>query len=393
MSSPITPSRRSGSLRPRRSAGKDAAPGAGGERDVAGPARGGESGRRIALVRADSPVGRSLARVLLAGGAQVVDLTDLPTSPPDVTRIECDPGSPGIAEHLRGCQAVVHSAAITDLGATLKSNPSARRAQAVREAQALVTASAAVGVRHVVVVTSAMVYGARAGHPVPLPEDTPVATDLGASVIGDLPEVEAVLDTARAIHPGLLVTSVRPAALVGNGADTIITRHFEAPRLLVMRGREAHWQFCHVEDLATAVDRVLRDRLAPVVTVSGGEPLSQAMVERISGLRRVELPASSAYAAAERLHRLGVLPSPASDLDFISHPWVVGAQALRAAGWRPAWDNEASLSVLLDGVRGQTAVLTRRFGRMDVAAIGAASAAVAVGASAALLRRSRGKGA
>ena len=49
-----------------------------------------------------------------------------------------------------------------------------------------------------------------------------------------------------------LVTVLRPAALVGQGVDTMITRHFEAPRLLTVRGAVREWQFVHIEDLASA---------------------------------------------------------------------------------------------------------------------------------------------
>ena len=92
------------------------------------------------------------------------------------------------------------------------------------------------GRNHVVLVTSAMVYGALADNPVPLPEDAELQATADSAWMGDLLEIERLAAQAPRTHPGLLVTVLRPAALVGGGVDTIFTRHFEAPRLLAVKG-------------------------------------------------------------------------------------------------------------------------------------------------------------
>src|SRR6185436_4326840 len=112
-----------------------------------------------------------------------------------------------------------------------------------------------------------MAYGAAPDNAVPLPEDAPLAADPDEGQVGDLLAVEQILQTATDVHPGLAVTVVRPAALVGPGIDTVITRHFEAPRLLRIKGGAPAWQFCHVEDLATALVTTVELGLGPVVTV------------------------------------------------------------------------------------------------------------------------------
>ena len=104
-------------------------------------------------------------------------------------------------------------------------------------------------------------------------------------------------------------------------------------------------------------------------------------------MRRVELSLAVAQGTADRLHRVGVLPAPASDLAFVVHPWAVSSGTLRARGWEPAYDNETCLGVLLDAIRGSHAVAARRLDRKD-AALGAASAAVALVGTAAIMRRS-----
>jgi hypothetical protein len=105
-------------------------------------------------------------------------------------------------------------------------------------------------------------------------------------------------------------------------------------------------------------------------------------------MRHVELTESMAFSTAERLHRLGVLPAPASDLDFVVRPWAVSSARLLEAGWSPTYDNATCLGVLLEQVRGHHAVASRRLDRKD-AALGAAGAAVALVGTASVVRRRR----
>jgi len=301
-----------------------------------------------------------------------------------------DASTPAVVTALSGVDALIWVATSTDLEAVLSRRPRERREESVRRAQALVTAAAAAGVDHVVVVTSAMVYGARRDNPVPLDETAAVRAVMDDGPVGDLLTVEQLLADARHVHPGLRITVVRPAALVGPGVDTVVTRHFEAPRLLTVRGSEPAWQFCHVDDLASALVTVVREQLGAVVTVGSEGCLSQGAVERLSGMRRIELSESVALGTAERLHRVGVLPTPASELSYALYPWAIPTTTLRAHGWHPAYDNETCVGVLLDAIRGRHAVAARRVDRKD-AALGAASAAVALVGTAAILRRARRK--
>ena len=207
-----------------------------------------------------------------------------------------------------------------------------RRAFNVRGAQTVLTAAAAGGVSRVVLVTSAMVYGARPDNPVPLPEDAPLSAESDDSVVGDLLEIEHLAERSARAHLGLQVCIARPAALVGDGIDTLITRHFEAPRLLAVKGRAARWQFCHVDDLVSALELAAAGQVTGAFAVGSDGWLEQDELEEIAGLRRIELPAGLTFATAQRLHRAGITPAPVTDLHYVVYPWVVDCAALREAG-------------------------------------------------------------
>jgi nucleoside-diphosphate-sugar epimerase len=361
------------------------------------PARSGRrSGPVVAVTGAAGPAGAAIAaglqlRTEERGGPRRVVAVD--TRQGDLEGPEWrvgDVATPTVADCLAGVDVVVHVAAPDDLEAAQAQSREERRGRAVRAAQAVATAAAAMGARHLVVVTSAMVLGARQDNPVPLDDDAPVAAAPDDGLVGDLLEVEHVLDLVPSVHPGLALTIVRPAALVGPGVDTVTTRHFEAPRLLVLRGGHGRWQFCHVDDLASAIATVISKRLTGAVTVGSEGALADAELERLSGMRRLEVPQGIAFGTAERLHRLGVMSMPGTDLAYVVYPWVVSAGRLREAGWEPDHSNDDCLTALMDSVRERHAGGGRRIDRRD-AALGAAGAAVALVGTAAILRQARSR--
>jgi len=333
-------------------------------------------------------VGEALTRRLVGEPdvGKVIAIDDARGQVAGATWRVTDVRDPGLASRLVGVDVVAHLA--LDLG--VGGDDAARSGLNVRGTQTVLTAAAASGVRRVVLCTSAMVYGAHADNTVPLNEDAPLRAVADGAVVGDLLEIERLARRAPTAHPGLSVTVVRPATVVGPGIDSVLTRHFEAPRLLVVRGSQPRWQFCHVDDLAAALELAVLGAVEGAVTVGCDGWMEQEEVETLTGMRRIELPAGIAFGTAERLHRLGVIPAPASDLQYLVHPWVVPSTRLREAGWKPSYDNPSALGELLEQVGGHHALAARRLGRKD-ATIGAAGAAVAAIGTAALVRRARKK--
>jgi len=346
----------------------------------------------VAVTGAAQGVGHALA-VRLAESSAVGRVVAIDDHRGDATRVTwrvADVRDPTLAGRLTGVDVVVHA----DVDISAATDPRQRRASNVRAAQTVLTAAAAERVGLVVLVTSAMVYGARPDNPVPLPEDAPLLADADGSVAGDLLEIEELARRARRVNPGTAVTVVRPAALVGGTVDTVLTRHFEAPRLLAVRDCEPRWQFCHIDDLTSALELAALGELSGDFAVGCDGSLSQAEVEELSGLKSIELPPRLTFGTAQRLHRLGVTPAPAAELRYVVYPWVVDCAALRAAGWRPSYDNASALAALLEARDGRHAVAGRRVGSKDAAltAAGAAGTAAAVLGTAAIVRRARRKG-
>ncbi len=338
---------------------------------VTGAARG--VGHALAVRLAESPmIGR------------VVAIDDHRGDATGVTWRVADVRDPALAARLAGVDAVVHA----DVDTSADADPRQRRAFNVRGAQTVLTAAAAERVGRVVLVTSAMVYGARPDNPVPLPEDAPLLADADGSVAADLLEIEELARRSRRVNPGTAVTVARPAALVGEAVDTLLTRHFESPRLLAVRGCAPRWQFCHVDDLVSALELAAVGAVAGDFAVGCDGWLEQPEIESLSGMRSLELPARLTFGTAQRLHRMGVTPAPAADLKYAVYPWVVDCASLRAVGWRPSHGNAEALSLLLAARGGHHAVAGRRIARKEAAITAAAGTAAVIG-TAAIVRAAR----
>jgi nucleoside-diphosphate-sugar epimerase len=340
----------------------------------------------VAVTGAASGLGHALTARLAASAriGRVIAIDGHRGDATGVTWRVVDIRDPALAGRLAGVDVVVH----TDLDLAPDSDQRSRRAFNVRGAQTVLTAAAAGRVGRVVLVTSAMVYGARPDNPVPLEETAPLGADPDGSVVGDLLEIEHLAQRSPQANPGMDITVVRPAALVGEGVDTLITRHFEAPRLLAVKGCAPRWQFCHIDDLVSALELAAAGEVTGKFAVGCDGWLDQEQVEELSGLRRIELPAGLTFGTVQRLHRAGVTPALVTDLHFVVYPWVVDCATLREAGWKPAFDNETALQVLLEQRGGHHAVAGRRLDKKD-ATITAAGATVAVIGTAAIVREVR----
>jgi nucleoside-diphosphate-sugar epimerase len=295
----------------------------------------------VAVTGAASWLGLATMGALLARdpAPRVIGLDTTRATLPGVTWRNVDISDDTLAAELAGVDTVIHLATDRVPSADVAS----RRAVNVRGTERLLEAAARAGVGRIALVTSAMVYGAAAGNAVPLDEDSPLHAEPGPGLVGDWLGMERA--AAHHSHSGRPpeVTVVRPASMVGGPSVALLPGLFEAVRVLALRDARCLWQFCHVDDLVAALVAAASGSVSGVVTVGCEGYLERDQVERISRLHSVVVPHALARVTAERLHRVGAIASPASDLEYLMHPWVVGAQRLRETGWTPRWTNERAL--------------------------------------------------
>ena len=205
-------------------------------------------------------------------------------------------------------------------------------------------AAAEAGVRRIVYVSSVAAYGAHADNDLPLTEDHPLRGTPEFAYAQHKAEIEQWLWPWVEAHPELEVTVLRPAVVLGAGAQNYVTRVFEQPRIMLVKGHKPPLQFVHVDDVVSALVHVIGHDLPGAYNVAAEGWLSMDEVTAIAGRRTVSVPEEVAFSVAQRLWRLGVGEQPPGLVWHFMYPWVASPAKLIATGWQPRHSNRDALA-------------------------------------------------
>ena len=355
------------------------------DRDAPGPT----TGTTVVVTGAASPLGRRACELAASDPevARVVAIDRRPMGrlPAGVEVHQVDLSTVDLKPLFEGAGAVLHLAQGDRLvgeaePAVLGDGALARR---------VLDAAGAVGTQHVVLLSSALAYGAWANNPVPLTEDAPLRPNPGVTMASEKAEAERAAGEWRDAHPGATVAILRPAVTVTTEGNGWLARALARSDALPVTDEEPPAQFLDVADLASAVDLARRAHIdgprnvAPDGWIDGETARSLA-----GGPPRIRLPERLALRIAGWRWRAGLAPTPPELLPFTVHPWVVANDRLRSDGWAPASSNEEAYVAAHQA--GPWATLSPR--RRQELALGAAGATIlgaAAGVAALVRRRSR----
>ena len=285
----------------------------------------------------DTPLGRRVARrVAQDPGARVVGLAGGPVADlaaeVDVRRV--DLRTDDIKPHLE------HAAALLHLATSVPASPTAATDD-VGVARRVLDAAGDAGVPHVVVLSSATVYGAWANNPVPLTEDAPLRPNPGVPFAAERAEIERLTAEWREAHPGATAATLRPARAAAAGDRDWLVRVLRPAPTVPETADEPPVQFVDLDDVAAAVDVARRRRLDGAFNVAPDGSIPGDQVRSLVGVPpKVPLPERIASRVLRWGFRWGLGPTPPELVPYVLHPWVVAADRLRAEGWTPAVSNE-----------------------------------------------------
>ena len=209
------------------------------------------------------------------------------------------------------------------------------------ETRALLDAAGPVGERHVVLLSSATVYGAWSNNPVPLTEDAPLRPNHELDFAVRAAERERLASEWKREHPGTTVAVLRPTVSVAPDANGWLARALrETSAVRAAEPDDPPGQFVHLDDLAGAIALALDQRLDGPFNVSPDGWIGGEQLRALAAVPPVRLPLRMVRRLA--LLRARLDPSSASPglLPYTMHPWVVANDRIKAAGWVPAYSNE-----------------------------------------------------
>jgi UDP-glucose 4-epimerase len=339
----------------------------------------------IAVTGASGLVGQRLLPQL-ADETQVTRLIGLDVRDPlrrvrNLTFHRVDIGGAELKPLLEAADVLVHLATVVD---PIPDEALMARVN-VEGTRRVLEAAAAVGVRKVIRVSTAAVYGAWPNNPVPLTEDATLRPNPGFAPAVQAAEVERLIAEWREEHPAVTVTTLRSAPVLGAGAERLPSRLLLGRPPLRVRGASPPVQVVHVDDLVAALLLAVGNDLPGTYNVAAdgwlGTDDARALLPRSL---LPPLPAELLERALARLWASGLGDIPPTVVPYLIHPWVVANDRLRAAGWRPNHTNEEAI------IEGLDSLPSPRYGRALLIG-GTASVAMGIAAGTAwrILRRRR----
>ncbi len=327
----------------------------------------------VAVIGADRGLGRRVTE-LLSPLAAVDRVVDVPTG-----AVLDD----GLVASLEGVDVVCHVAGTAGRSA----DGLAAERTLVEGTERLLGACGQV--RHLVVVSSAAVYGAWPQNPIPLTEEAPVRPNPNCGFAVQRAEVERLSREWEHERPERTVTVLRPAVELDPDGDTWLARSLRSTAGIRPGGSDPPAQFVHLDDLASAVVLAATREVDAVLNVAAEGWLSGEQVRALTGTRhRVRVPEAVAASLAQLTWRWRIGRVPPGLLPYVTHPWVVATDRLTAEGWRAAHANDEALVDTSEGSVFESLSPGRRQ-QLAWAVAGGAVALAAAGVGGLLSRRRR----
>jgi UDP-glucose 4-epimerase len=306
----------------------------------------------VAITGIAGNLGRKLARIL-HGETRVVgfDRRPLLDRPKDVEHHQLDIRKARVEDVFRrgGIQAIAH------LG--LKHDPRDDAADAhsfnVAGTQKLLDIAARHGVKKVILLSSANVYGPAPGNPNFLPEETPLLGAARLPGFRDLIEVDMYAQSFMWQHPEIETVILRPVNIVGPTVQNAPSNYLRLERPMTVMGFDPMIQVIHEEDVCRAIALALRPGVRGVYNVTGaGEvPLSAALREL--GREPLPVPHFLVRPIVKQLFDTRLSSFPPGEVDYIQYLCAVdGSRFIRDTGWSPGYSIRETLRSVLSARKG-----------------------------------------
>lgn len=301
--------------------------------------RGTRSGRigpghvgRIAITGTASFLGSRIVRRLADSRGPTslvtIDLAQAPGTPPRVRHRDVDLTDPASDQHLldvlrdEDVTEVVHLAFFTN---PRRDSTYAHEVESIGTLH-LMAAAAAAGVERVVLRSFTAVYGARGRNPNFLTERHPLHPNPSLGWVRDKVEAEEHAASFARRYPGMTVTALRMAPLLGPEVRNFYTRLLERRVLPVPMGYDPLLQLLHPDDALDALEAAVERGPGGPVNVVPRATITLRTLLHLAGKVPVAIPHPAAYAGADLLWAAGLGPAPSGFVDYVRYLCVADGE-------------------------------------------------------------------
>lgn len=191
------------------------------------------------------------------------------------------------------------------------------------------------GVERVLVLSTAMVYGAFSDNALALSEEAPRLASRNLSAMRDMVEADYLAETFCWRVPSIHTLVLRPVHVLGPDCENAFAQYLRLPTVPTVAGFDPMLQCMHEEDLVAAILQALAKNLRGVFNVTGPGAVSLQTAIREVGSAQVSLPEPLLRLALPRLGALADFSFPPVLLDYLKFSVLVsGARFEQATGFR-----------------------------------------------------------
>ncbi|MCB9549139.1 MAG: SDR family oxidoreductase [Myxococcales bacterium] len=202
------------------------------------------------------------------------------------------------------------------------------------------------GIKKLILLSSANVYGPRADNTQFLTEDAPLMGGERFHQIQDLIGIDMLGQSFFWKHPEVETVILRPVHIVG-AVRNAPSNYLRLDRPWTLAGFDPMVQLIHEDDVAMGIERALRPGAQGIFNLAGCEPAPLSRIIELAGGRPLPIPHFAAGPMLERLWKMRLTTFPAPELDHLRYVCMVdAARAREVLGYTPRYDLDATLTHL-----------------------------------------------
>ncbi len=306
-------------------------------------------GRVVLVTGVAADLGRRFARCLADGDA-VDRVVGVDGTPPrgdvgGMQFVRADIRNPVIAKVIvrEQVDTVVHLsvAASSPTGA----RQSMKEPNVIGTMQLLAACQQAAGVRHLVVKSSAAVYGASNRDPAMFTEDMNARRLPRSGFPKDVTEVESYVRGFARRRPDVRVTTLRTADVIGPQVSSGITAYFRLPVIPTVLGFDPRLQFLHESDAYAVLRHATLQDVPGTFNVAGGDIILLSQAVRRLGRPALALPSfalSPVGSVFGQARRADLSPEQVA---YLTYGRGMDTSRMRTVlGFRPRWSTPAAFA-------------------------------------------------
>lgn len=205
------------------------------------------------------------------------------------------------------------------------------------------------GVKKVVVLSSANVYGPSPENSNFLTEDSPLMAASRFSEVRDLIAVDMLAHGFFWRHPKIQTVILRPVHIVGPQIKNAPSNYLRLKYPWALAGFDPMVQLIHVEDAARAMVESLRPEASGVYNVVGPGEVPLSTIFRELGRTPIPIPHLIARPALQFLFRYHLASFPPPELDHIQFLCAVdGSRWAKEVGCKPRYSMRETIRSVLE---------------------------------------------